>query len=162
MFIYYNKNNLNHNITITGNVGRIMQESILIAYTYSMKLLNTIMLKFESKPLHINLSDGDLKKDGPSAGINFVTCILSYYLNIPVDNTLCMTGEINLNGYVLKIGGLYEKLNVARNFGIRTLIIPKENSNEYQSLPQHVKQNIRVLYVHHYSQIFNFIFNNKK
>ncbi|EWC74054.1 ATP-dependent protease La [Plasmodium falciparum UGT5.1] len=157
-----NKNNLNHNITITGNVGRIMQESILIAYTYSMKLLNTIMLKFESKPLHINLSDGDLKKDGPSAGINFVTCILSYYLNIPVDNTLCMTGEINLNGYVLKIGGLYEKLNVARNFGIRTLIIPKENSNEYQSLPQHVKQNIRVLYVHHYSQIFNFIFNNKK
>ncbi|SOV82522.1 ATP-dependent protease, putative [Plasmodium sp. gorilla clade G3] len=160
--IYNKNNNLNYNITITGNVDRIMQESILIAYTYCMKLLNTIIPNFESKPLHINLSDGDIKKDGPSAGINFVTCILSYYLNIPVDNTLCMTGEINLNGYVLKIGGLYEKLNVAKNFGIRTLIIPKENSIEYQLLPHHVKQNIRVLYVHHYSQIFNFIFNNKK
>ncbi|SOV24890.1 ATP-dependent protease, putative [Plasmodium sp. DRC-Itaito] len=156
------KNNLNYNITITGNVSRTMQESILIAYTYSMNLLNTIIPNFESKPLHINLSDGDIKKDGPSAGINFVTCILSYYLNIPVDNTICMTGEINLNGYVLKIGGLYEKLNVAKNFGINTLIIPKENSNEYESLPQHVKKNIKVLYVHHYSQIFNFIFNNKK
>ncbi|SPJ12546.1 ATP-dependent protease, putative [Plasmodium sp. DRC-Itaito] len=157
-----NNNNLNHNITITGYVGRIMQESVLIAYTYCMKLLNTIIPKFESKPLHINLSDGDIKKDGPSAGINFATCILSYYLNKPVDNTLCMTGEINLNGYVLKIGGLYEKINVAKNFGIRTLIIPKENANEYESLPQNVKHNIRVLYVHHYSQIFNFIFNNKK
>ncbi|SBT72399.1 ATP-dependent protease, putative [Plasmodium malariae] len=153
------RNNSNCNIIITGNVGKIMQESIIIANTYSSNLLNKILPHFEKEYLHINLSECDIKKDGPSAGINFVTSILSYYLKIVVDNSICMTGEINLNGSILKIGGLMEKIILAKNFGIRTLIIPTDNAQEFELLPQHIKENIRILYVYHYHQIFNLLFN---
>ncbi|SBS89720.1 ATP-dependent protease, putative [Plasmodium malariae] len=153
------RNNSNCNIIITGNVGKIMQESIIIANTYSSNLLNKILPHFEKEYLHINLSECDIKKDGPSAGINFVTSILSYYLKIVVDNSICMTGEINLNGSILKIGGLMEKIILAKNFGIRTLIIPTDNAQECELLPQYIKENIRILYVYHYHQIFNLLFN---
>ncbi|GAW83067.1 ATP-dependent protease [Plasmodium gonderi] len=150
--------NLNCQIIITGNVGKIMQESILIANTFSIQLLKKIIPNFQTEYLHINMSECDMKKDGPSAGINFVTSILSYYLKVKINNSLCMTGEITLNGYVLRIGGLTEKIILARNFGIRTLIIPKDNAQEYEMLPTRVKENIHVLYVQHYYQIFNFLF----
>ncbi|CRH03988.1 ATP-dependent protease, putative [Plasmodium relictum] len=155
----FKKINFNTNIIITGNVGKIMQESIIIANTYSINLLNQIIPNFQSDYLHINLSECDIKKDGPSAGVNFVTSILSYYLKIAVDNSLCMTGEISLNGCILKIGGLIEKVIVAKNHGIRTLIIPRDNAHEYELLPNHIKENMNVLYVYHYYQIFNMLFN---
>uniref|UniRef100_A0A8C9GL94 Lon protease homolog n=1 Tax=Piliocolobus tephrosceles TaxID=591936 RepID=A0A8C9GL94_9PRIM len=148
-----------YNIIVTGNVGQLMQESILIANTYSIKLLNMLYPGFECKHLHFNLNESDFKKDGPSAGINFVTSILSYYLKIPVDPSLCMTGEITLNGYISKIGGLVEKFIVAKNYGIRTLIIPKDNAQEYELMSNDIKQNIHVMYVYHYYQIFNLLFN---
>lgn len=149
------------NIVITGNVGKIMQESIIIANTYSINLLNHIFSNFQSEYLHINLSDSDLKKDGPSAGINFVTSILSYYLKIPVNNRLCMTGELTLNGNILRIGGLVEKIITAKNSGIQTLIIPKDNYHEYLLIPKEIKDNLHILYAHHYYQIFNYIFAPK-
>ncbi|CRG95668.1 ATP-dependent protease, putative [Plasmodium gallinaceum] len=155
----FKNDNFNYNIIITGNVGKIMQESIIIANTYSINLMNQIIPNFQNDYLHINLSECDIKKDGPSAGINFVTSILSYYLKIAVDNSLCMTGEISLNGHILKIGGLIEKVIVAKNYGIRTLIIPRDNAQEYELLPSYIKENINVLYVYHYCQIFNMLFN---
>ncbi|KMZ83872.1 ATP-dependent protease [Plasmodium vivax Brazil I] len=148
----------NGQIVITGNVGKIMQESILIANTFATQLLKRVAPNFQGQHLHINLSECDVKKDGPSAGVNFVTSILSYHLRTAVSSSVCMTGEITLNGHVLKIGGLVEKMILARNFGIRTLIIPRDNAREYELLPSAVKGNIRVLYVHHYCQIFNFLF----
>ncbi|CXI54596.1 ATP-dependent protease, putative [Plasmodium berghei] len=149
------------NIVITGNVGKIMQESIIIANTYSINILNRIFSNFQSEYLHINLSECDLKKDGPSAGINFVTSILSYYLKVPVDNNLCMTGELTLNGNILRIGGLVEKIITAKNSGIQTLIIPKDNYHEYLLIPKEIKNDIHILYAHHYYQIFNYIFTPK-
>ncbi|ANQ10659.1 Uncharacterized protein PCOAH_00049850 [Plasmodium coatneyi] len=148
----------NYQIVITGNVGKIMQESILIANTFATHVLKKVVPNFQGQHLHINLSECDVKKDGPSAGVNFVTSILSYYLKMAISSSVCMTGEITLNGHVVKIGGLVEKMIVARNFGIRTLIIPRDNAQEYELLPSAVKGNIRVLYVHHYYQIFNFLF----
>ncbi|EUD65978.1 hypothetical protein C922_03705 [Plasmodium inui San Antonio 1] len=148
----------NYQIVITGSVGKIMQESILIANTFANHLLKKVVPNFQGQYLHINLSECDVKKDGPSAGVNFVTSILSYYLRTAVNSSVCMTGEITLNGHVVKIGGLVEKMIVARNFGIRTLIIPRDNAQEYQLLPSALKGNIRVLYVYHYYQIFNFLF----
>ncbi|CAD2107251.1 ATP-dependent protease, putative [Plasmodium vinckei] len=155
------RDSYNCNIVITGNVGKIMQESIIIANTYSINILNRIVPNFQSEYLHINLSECDLKKDGPSAGINFVTSILSYYLKIPVDNNLCMTGELTLNGHILRIGGLVEKIITAKNSGIQTLIIPKDNYHEYLLIPKETKDGLHVLYAHHYSQIFNYIFAPK-
>ncbi|SBT78917.1 ATP-dependent protease, putative [Plasmodium ovale] len=154
------RKNMQCNIIITGNVGKVMQESIIIANTYSINLLSSRIPNFEAEYLHINLSECDIKKDGPSAGINFVTAIISYYLNIPVDNSLCMTGEITLNGYIQKIGGLMEKVIVAKNFGIRKLMIPRDNVQEYELLPNYVKEDIQVSYVHHYYEIFNSLFTN--
>ncbi|SCM02737.1 ATP-dependent protease, putative [Plasmodium chabaudi chabaudi] len=155
------RDSYNCNIVITGNVGKIMQESIIIANTYSINILNRIFPNFQSEYLHINLSECDLKKDGPSAGINFVTSILSYYLKIPVDNNLCMTGELTLNGHILRIGGLVEKIITAKNSGIQTLIIPKDNYHEYLLIPKEIKDGLHILYAHHYSQIFNYLFAPK-
>ncbi|KEG03177.1 ATP-dependent protease, putative [Plasmodium vinckei vinckei] len=155
------RDSYNCNIVITGNVGKIMQESIIIANTYSINILNRIVPNFQSEYLHINLSECDLKKDGPSAGINFVTSILSYYLKIPVDNNLCMTGELTLNGHILRVGGLVEKIITAKNSGIQTLIIPKDNYHEYLLIPKETKDGLHVLYAHHYFQIFNYIFAPK-
>ncbi|SCP06262.1 ATP-dependent protease, putative [Plasmodium ovale] len=154
------RKNMQCNIIITGNVGKVMQESIIIANTYSINLLSSIIPNFEAEYLHINLSECDIKKDGPSAGINFVTAIISYYLKIAVDNSLCMTGEITLNGHIQKIGGLMEKVIVAKNFGIRKLMIPRDNVQEYELLPNYVKEDIQVSYVHHYYEIFTSLFTN--
>jgi ATP-dependent Lon protease len=95
--------------------------------------------RFENEDLHIHVPEGATPKDGPSAGIAMVTAIVSAYTQRPVRCDVAMTGEVNLRGEVLPIGGLKEKLLAARRGGIKTVLIPEENRRDLKEVPENIK-----------------------
>lgn len=136
------------NLVITGNLGNVMKESASIALDY----VKANAKKYEIKPefftehdVHIHVPEGAVPKDGPSAGIALTVAIISSITNTPVSAAVAMTGEVNLRGSALPIGGLKEKTLAALRSGIKTVVIPRENERNLQDLPQEVKDNLRIV-----------------
>lgn len=147
-------------LTMTGQLGDVMKESIQIAYinarhwmqrlSYSQTLYDSLLNSFnavktaslvapsksavfdvlETSDLHMHLPEGATPKDGPSAGCAITTALLSTALNRPIKQGLAMTGEISLNGKVLPVGGIKEKVMAARRAGINEIILPEENCRD--------------------------------
>ena len=92
--------------------------------------------------IHIHFPEGASKKDGPSAGVSITTALISQALQIPFQSNYAMTGEISLNGKVLKIGGVKEKLLAAKREGITNVIIPQENKPDVEELKDVIKKNM--------------------
>lgn len=120
---------------LTGSLGDVMKESMSCALTLAWNILPESIKKEinESKDgfgLHIHCGDGGTKKDGPSAGAVLTTAIISRITNIPARNDVAMTGEIDLQGNVCEIGGLYSKIQGAYNSGIKKIIVPKDNEKD--------------------------------
>lgn len=110
---------------MTGNLKKVMEESIQIAYTYARKTANKLGNNYlDSNNVHIHVPEGATPKDGPSAGITITTALLSLAFDLPIPSNLAMTGEISLTGKVLAIGGLKEKIVAAKREGITQVIIP--------------------------------------
>lgn len=127
------------NLEITGNLKTVMKESTIIAYSFA----KSFMVKqfpdnhfFDKAKMHLHVPDGAVSKDGPSAGITMATSLLSLALDMPVNPTVAMTGEITLTGKVLRIGGLREKTVAARRAGCKTIIFPKDNMSDWLELPE--------------------------
>lgn len=121
----------------TGNLGNVLLESITIGCSIVKNLMlsgvinkNTELLKSE---YHLHVPEGAISKDGPSAGMAITVALLSYALNKPVKNTVCMTGEITLQGHILPIGGLREKLYGAAMNGMETVLAPLQNSGDLRN-----------------------------
>ncbi|MBQ9024516.1 MAG: endopeptidase La [Bacilli bacterium] len=149
------------NIIMTGSLGDVMKESASVAIGYvksNHKEFNIDIKKLEENDIHINAINGAIPKDGPSAGVTLVTSIISTFLNKKVDKTIGMTGEITLNGNILAIGGLKEKTIAAFNSGIKTIFLPKGNKYDENEIPKEVKNNINIIYVDNYIEIFNYLF----
>lgn len=149
------------NIILTGSLGDVMKESASVAIGYvkaNHKKFKINIDKLSENDIHINAINGAIPKEGPSAGITLVTSILSALLNKKVDNSVAMTGEITLNGKVIGIGGLKEKMISAYNSGIKTVFIPKENKSDEDELPNEVKDNVKIIYIDDYIDIFNYLF----
>ena len=132
---------------LTGSLGDVMQESIRAAMTIVRKrALNMNIEKdfHENKDIHVHFPEGATPKDGPSAGVGIVTSLVSALTNNPVKSSVAMTGEINLHGQVLPIGGLKEKMLAALRGGIKTVIIPMENEKDLAEIPDNIKNNLEI------------------
>jgi ATP-dependent Lon protease len=129
-------------INKTGSLGDVMKESVSAAQTVVKARASEYGIdpqRFENEDLHIHVPEGATPKDGPSAGIAMVTAIVSAYTQRPVRCDVAMTGEVNLRGEVMPIGGLKEKLLAARRGGIKTVLIPEENRRDLKEVPENIK-----------------------
>ncbi|KAA3610240.1 MAG: endopeptidase La [Calditrichaeota bacterium] len=148
-------------ITLTGNLGDVMQESAQIAITY----LRSRAKKYKIDPdfyskyeIHIHLPEGAIPKEGPSAGITLTTAILSALTNKSFPKNLAMTGEITLRGKVLEIGGLNEKLLAAKRVGIKKVILPEDNRKDMAEIEKDLYTGIELIFVRNYDEIFKTVF----
>jgi ATP-dependent Lon protease len=131
----------------TGKLGEVMQESVQAALSVVRARSDKLGIAedfYQHKDLHIHLPEGATPKDGPSAGIGICTAMVSALTGIPVRADVAMTGEITLRGEVLPIGGLKEKLLAAHRGGIKTVLIPEENSKDLVEIPDNIKNRLEI------------------
>ncbi|MES2157774.1 MAG: endopeptidase La [Pseudomonadota bacterium] len=143
-------------IKTTGKLGDVMTESIQAAFSYVKARSPGYGIKpsiFNRKDIHIHLPEGAVPKDGPSAGIGMVTCIVSTLTGIPVHKDVAMTGEVTLRGRVLPIGGLKEKLLAALRGGIKTVLIPQENEKDLAEIPANIREGLEIIPVAHVDEV---------
>lgn len=133
---------------ITGQLGDVMKESVQAAMSVVRSRAKALGIKsnefYEKNDIHIHVPEGGVPKDGPSAGVAMCVAIVSILTGIKVKADVAMTGEITLRGEVLPIGGLKEKLLAAHRGGIKTVLIPKENSRDLVEIPENIKENLDI------------------
>ncbi|MCD8380068.1 MAG: endopeptidase La [Lachnospiraceae bacterium] len=137
-------------LKLTGQMGDVMQESARIAYSYVRSIAGKYAVSedyFEKHDFHLHIPEGAVPKDGPSAGITMAAALLSAVAEIPADHLTAMTGEINLRGRVLPIGGLKEKLLAANMAGMKQVLIPKENGKDLEELSEEIIGDMRIVLV---------------
>ena len=135
-------------LTLTGQLGDVMKESAKISQSLIRSRLAFHLegIEFDKKDLHIHVPSGAIPKDGPSAGVALLTTIASLVTGRKVDPKLAMTGEISLRGAVLPVGGIKEKVLAAHRAGINRIILPKDNENDLDDVPQDVKDEIEFIF----------------
>ncbi|MFH1007549.1 MAG: endopeptidase La [Candidatus Latescibacterota bacterium] len=143
-------------LTLTGKLGDVMQESARAALSYIRSVTDQWGIKedfYEKIDVHIHVPEGGIPKDGPSAGVTIATALLSALTNRAVRRDVAMTGEITLRGTVLAIGGLNEKVLAAKRAGLRTIILPKKNANALKELPDEVKKGLEFVLANHMDDV---------
>lgn len=144
------------NLTVTGKLGDVMQESAQAALSYvRTRALQLGLLPdfYQKLDIHIHVPEGAIPKDGPSAGITMATSMVSALLKLPVRRDIAMTGEITLRGRVLPIGGLTEKLLAARRGNIKHVLIPRENEADLNEIPGKILKGLTVELVEHVDEV---------
>jgi ATP-dependent Lon protease len=138
-----------HDLTLTGQLGDVMQESARAARSYLWSHAETMGLdisQFRRNGVHIHVPSGAIPKDGPSAGVTMVTALASAYHRMPVRSDTAMTGEISLSGLVLPVGGIKEKVLAAHRSGLKRVILPKANRKDLNELPDEVRGEMEFVY----------------
>ncbi|HOE63863.1 MAG TPA: endopeptidase La [Candidatus Sumerlaeota bacterium] len=145
-------------LTLTGQMGNVMQESAKAALTYIRSRSKKFNLRdnfYNQMDIHVHIPEGAIPKDGPSAGVTMATSMLSAISKRPVRQDVAMTGEITLRGRVLKIGGLKEKILAAHRAHIKTIIIPRENKDDLDELPKEVRKDIHFILVNNLDEVLD-------
>ena len=135
-------------LTLTGQLGEVMQESAQAALTYARSRALSLGLEndfYKNVEIHVHMPEGAIPKDGPSAGITIATALCSALAGVPVRCDIAMTGEITLRGNVLPIGGLNEKLIAALRANVREVLIPLRNKKDLVDVPIEIKNQINVI-----------------
>lgn len=145
----------NDKLTITGNAGNILKESISVVLTM-LKL--KYKYSFHNEDIHVHFLDASSKKDGPSAGIALSVALCSLKENKKVPSDVAFTGEVSLNGSILKIGGLKEKLIAAYNKNIKVVYMPKSNSEDLENVPKLILDNMEVILVSNFNEVYTKLF----
>jgi len=151
-------------IVTTGNLGDVMKESATAAKVvmkWLMKEYNIADDALKDKDIHVHAPEAATPKDGPSAGVTITTCLISAITGFPVSKNVAMTGEINLNGEVMAIGGLKEKLIAAHSAGITRVLIPKDNEADLEDVPAEVKQSMEIIPVAHIREVLKYALVNE-
>ena len=142
-----------------------MQESARIAFSYIKANIHTFGIDDHlllENDIHIHIPEGAVSKEGPSAGITLVTTLISLFTNQVVDGKIAMTGEITLQGRILAIGGLREKVIGAHRAGVNKIFLPLSNKNDLEEIPDDVKSNIEFVFVKNYFEIYEQVFKTKE
>ncbi len=145
-------------LLLTGQLGDVMKESAEAAYTYIRSRADQLGLPddfYEKLDVHIHLPEGAIPKDGPSAGITMATAMASAFTKRKVRSDTAMTGEITLNGDVLPIGGLKEKVLAADQMGITQVLVPEQNKKDLDEVPASVRDKIHFVYVRNMDQVLD-------
>ncbi|MCK5632282.1 endopeptidase La, partial [bacterium] len=152
-------------LTLTGQLGDVMQESAQAALSYIRSRTSQLGLRvsfYTTKDLHIHMPEGATPKDGPSAGIAMCTALISALTKTPIISNCAMTGEITLQGRVLAIGGLKEKLLAAKQHEIKTVIIPQENFDDAQEILKETNLgDLKLIFVNNMDEVLEATFGKK-
>ena len=151
-------------LTITGQLGDVMQESAQAALSWVRAHAKQLGLDpewFREHDVHLHVPAGAVPKDGPSAGITMATAIASLVRSQPVSDDVGMTGEITLTGQVLPIGGIREKSLAAQRAGLKRVIMPRENEPDLAELPPETKRELEFILVDSIDQVFDAAFDGK-
>lgn len=146
-------------VTLTGKLGEVMQESARAALTCVRTRAEVLGINpddFREKDLHIHVPEGAIPKDGPSAGITMATAMVSALTRKRARHDVAMTGEITLRGKVLPIGGVKEKLLAAHRFGLKTIILSKENEKDLADIPDEVRDDLTIHVVDTIDEVLNY------
>ena len=149
-------------LTITGQLGEVMQESAQAALSWVRAHTGELGLAddwFANHDVHIHVPAGAVPKDGPSAGVTMATAIASLVRDTPVAEGVAMTGELTLTGHVLPIGGLREKVLAAHRAGLQRVILPSENEPELAELPAETRRELDFVLVDSIGQVFEVAFD---
>lgn len=136
-------------LTLTGQLGDVMKESVQAALSYIRARAAELHLQddfYSTMDIHVHVPAGAIPKDGPSAGVTMATALVSALAKIPVKKDVAMTGEITLRGKVLPIGGLKEKILAAIRLGITTIIIPEQNRKDLEDVPRHILKKVKIVF----------------
>jgi ATP-dependent Lon protease len=152
-------------LTITGQLGEVMQESAQAALSWVRAHSDQLGLPedwFAEHDVHIHVPAGAVPKDGPSAGVTMATAIASLVRDTPVADDVGMTGEITLTGQVLPIGGLREKSLAAQRAGLKRIVFPRENEPDLDELPPETRKSMRFIPADTIEDVFAAVFNGKR
>jgi ATP-dependent Lon protease len=150
-------------LTITGQLGDVMQESAQAAVSWVRAHTEQLGLPedwFADHDVHLHVPAGAVPKDGPSAGITMATAIASLVRGLPVAEDVGMTGEITLTGQVLGIGGVREKMLAAQRAGLKRVILPSENEPDLEDLPGETRAELDFVLVDSVNQVFDVAFSS--
>ncbi len=150
-------------LTMTGQLGEVMQESAKIAQSYIWAHAADLGVdpdKIKNNGVHIHVPAGAIPKDGPSAGVTMTSAMASLYTGLPARSDIAMTGEVTLAGLVLPIGGIKEKVLAARRAGIHRVVLPQANKKDLRELPDHVRQEMQFHFVDRVEEVLLLVIPN--
>jgi ATP-dependent Lon protease len=136
-------------MTLTGQLGEVMQESAKAAQSYIWAHAAELGIDprvFKDSGVHVHVPAGAIPKDGPSAGVTMATALASLYTKFPARTDTAMTGEITLTGLVLPIGGVKEKVLAARRAGIKRVVLPRGNKKDIREVPEEARNEMEFLF----------------
>lgn len=148
------------NLILTGQLGQVMQESAKAALSYIRS--QSSRLKFDpnfyyKSDIHIHVPSGAIPKDGSSAGVAIAVALASMLSKKPIKKDVALTGEITINGKVLKVGGIKEKVLAAHRAGVKTVILPKFNEKNLIDVPNEIKKELKFNFVEHTDEVLNIV-----
>ncbi|MBC8385416.1 MAG: endopeptidase La [Candidatus Cloacimonetes bacterium] len=147
-------------LILTGLLGEVMQESARIALSYlktNFQELEIDREEFDKNDIHIHLPAGAVPKDGPSAGVTLITSLVSLFTRKKINHEIAMTGELTLQGKILPVGGIREKILAAKRSGIKEVILPEENRNNFIEIPEKSRAGIKVDFINSVEEVFKLV-----
>ena len=154
----------NSNLLLTGSLGEVMQESAKIALSYIKSNAKKFNLSKDifNCDIHIHVPEGAIPKEGPSAGIALTTALLSAFTNTKISTRIAMTGEITLQGDILEIGGVKEKVLGAYREGVKTIYLPLKNKEDVKDIPLEIREKLEFIYVSNYNELYENLFSKEE
>lgn len=148
-------------LTITGQIGDVMKESLHIAISHLRANIAVINPKFnyENVDLHVHVPAGAIPKDGPSAGVTMLCSLVSLVSKKPISPSLAMSGEITLRGAILPVGGIKEKIIAAHSAGITKILLSEKNRKDLHEIPKDILDQIEFVWLNNVSQLLAEVFD---